>query len=85
MGPEVAEREWCYWQDESSIAAHFGERAPKLAEDESAAPDPQDGGDNAEDQDVSVHDSGTSPCLILDIHTTGTPVGCNPVSSVGTC
>lgn len=48
-------------QDESCIAAHLGERAPKVADDESAAYERQDGSEDSIDQGVSLNN--TTPCL----------------------
>ncbi len=48
---------YCVTQDESSIAAHLGERAPKLADGESVALDQQDASEDVNDEDVP--DTGT--------------------------
>lgn len=48
---------YCSAQDESSIAAHLGERAPKLADGESVALDEQDATQDLNDDDVP--DTGT--------------------------
>ena len=55
-------------QDESSIAAHLGERAPKLADDESAALDQQDNTEDVDDQEPSLNGSqGTLVPLMLPV------------------
>ncbi len=43
---------YCFTQDESSIAAHLGERAPRLADGESVALDQQDGTEDLNDEDM---------------------------------
>lgn len=45
-------------QDESCIAAHLGERAPKGAEDESASQEQQDDTEQGGDHDESVDGTG---------------------------
>lgn len=54
-------------QDESSIAAHLGERAPKVADDESVALDQQD-----ETEDVSEEDVAGTGILAVIIHSVST-------------
>lgn len=67
-------------QDESCIAAHLGERAPKGAEDESATQEQQDDTEQGGDHNESVDDTGAtlvfaanfvlcSQCTALEVNT----------------
>ena len=47
-------------QDESSIAAHLGERAPKMAEDESALLEQQDTADVDNQESTGIGATGNA-------------------------
>lgn len=52
-------------QDESSIAAHLGERAARTADAESAAPDNGDNAESVADEDVPDQ-TGSAPLSLAD-------------------
>ena len=51
-------------QDESCIAAHLGERAAKVADDEAAALEQQNDTEHIIEADVSVDGTGADPSSI---------------------
>ena len=52
-------------QDESCIAAHLGERAPKVADDESAALEQQDGTQDVDAQDGLGDSTGDTLAVVV--------------------
>ena len=54
-------------QDESCIAAHLGERAPKGVDDESADQEQQDGAEQGIDQDESAAGTGDTQQQSLQV------------------
>ena len=74
----AAQMSYALLQDESCIAAHLGERAPKLADDELAAIDQQDNTENVDAQDGLGDSTGNTLAVVVLLISRSSNLDCTP-------